>query len=79
MLIFGILGGSFVNMDALPGWVRIASRITPNAWGLDGFSTLALGGSLPDIGIPLLALFVMAAVLFAASTALLSRRGLGTE
>ncbi len=79
MLIFGILGGSFVSMDAMPGWVRLASRITPNAWGLDAFSTLALGGSLPDIGRPLLALLVMAAVLFAASTALLARRGLAKE
>ncbi len=79
MLIFGILGGSFVRIDAMPGWVRLASRITPNAWGLDAFGTLALGGSLPDIGTPLLALLVMAAVLFSVSTALLARRGLGKE
>jgi ABC-2 type transport system permease protein len=79
MLIFGILGGGFVSMDAMPGWVRLASRITPNAWGLDAFSTLALGGSLPDIGRPLLALLVMAIVLFSVSTVLLTRRGLAKE
>jgi ABC-2 type transport system permease protein len=79
MLIFGILGGGFVSMDAMPGWVRLASRITPNAWGLDAFSTLALGGSLPDIGRPLLALLVMAVALFSVSTVLLTRRGLAKE
>ena len=78
MLIFGILGGSFVRMEAMPTWLRLVSRVTPNAWGLDAFSTLALGGSLLDIGTPLLSLLGMGAILFSVSTALLSRRGLAT-
>ncbi|HEX5809243.1 MAG TPA: ABC transporter permease, partial [Anaerolineales bacterium] len=47
MLIFGILGGSFINLEQMPPLVRTLSKITPNAWGLDGFTTLALGGTLP--------------------------------
>ena len=76
MLIFAILGGSFVRLDAMPGWVRAVGMITPNSWGLNGFSTLALGGTLPDILTPIAALLVMAAVLFAISTGILTRRGL---
>ena len=76
MLIFGILGGSFVSLDNFPEWFRTLSKVTPNAWGLDGFSTLALGGSLADIGAPLLALLVMGGLLFGAALLLFNRKGL---
>ncbi|MFH2040186.1 MAG: ABC transporter permease, partial [Chloroflexota bacterium] len=56
MLIFGILGGSFTSRDILPDWLRTLSLITPNAWGLDGFQTLALGGRLTDILTPITSL-----------------------
>jgi ABC-2 type transport system permease protein len=76
MLTFGILGGGFVNMDNMPAWFRLITKITPNAWGLDGFTTLALGGGLHDILTPLLALLVMGLVLFAIAVILFNRRGL---
>jgi ABC-2 type transport system permease protein len=76
MLTFGILGGSFISMDNMPDWFALLSKITPNAWGLDGFSTLAMGGRLADIGIPVLGLVLMGTVLFAIAAAILSRRGL---
>jgi ABC-2 type transport system permease protein len=76
MLTFGILGGTFVNMDAMPAWFRYVSKITPNAWGLDGFTTLALGGGMQDIQTPILALLVMGLVLFAIAVILFKRRGL---
>jgi ABC-type multidrug transport system permease subunit len=63
MLIFGLLGGSFISLENMPGWFRLVSRITPNAWGLDGFSTLAMGGALGDILPALLALLGMGALL----------------
>jgi ABC-2 type transport system permease protein len=72
-LLFGLLGGSFFDPDVLPFWFRMAGRITPNAWGLDGFVTLAQGGRLSDIGLPLAGLLVMGALLFALA-ALLFRR-----
>ncbi len=75
-LTFGILGGTFINMSSLPGWFQLLSKITPNAWGLDGFTTLALGGRLADIAGPVLAMLAMGAVLFTAAVILLSRRGI---
>ena len=74
MLIFGILGGTFIQTNFMPGWFQAFSRITPNAWGLDGFTILGLGGSLTDLGKPLLGLAVMGVVLFAVSILLFSRR-----
>jgi len=76
MLTFGILGGTFVNLDAMPAWFRYISKITPNAWGLEGFTTLALGGGLHDIVTPILALLAMGLILFAIAVLLFNRRGL---
>jgi ABC-2 type transport system permease protein len=76
MLIFGILGGSFINIGQLPAFVQTLSKITPNAWGLDGFTTLALGGTLKNLAEPITALLVMGAVLFGISVVLFSRNGL---
>ena len=75
-LIFGILGGTFLNMDAMPAWFRVLTKITPNAWGLDGFTTLALGGRLADVWTPVLALAAMGLVLFGVALAILNRRGI---
>ncbi len=75
-LIFGILGGTFINMDAMPAWFRAATKITPNAWGLDGFTTLALGGRLTDVWTPVIALLVMGLVLFGVALAILARKGI---
>jgi ABC-2 type transport system permease protein len=74
--VFGILGGSFVQTSIMPGWFQWLSKITPNAWGLDGFTILGLGGSLVDLGKPLLGLAVMGVALAVVSIALFSRRSL---
>jgi ABC-2 type transport system permease protein len=74
MLTFAILGGSFIQLSIMPGWFQVISKITPNAWGLDGFTILGLGGSLADLGKPLLGLAVMGLVLFAISIYIFSRR-----
>ena len=74
MLIFGLLGGSFFSMSALPRWVQVFSHISPNAWGMDGFSSLALGDGLSAITTPVLALLLMAALLFGAAALLINRR-----
>jgi ABC-2 type transport system permease protein len=75
MLIFGLLGGSFFSLSNLPGWVQVFSHISPNAWGMDGFTTLALGGGLAYILTPVLALFAMAVILFTIAVILINRRG----
>jgi ABC-2 type transport system permease protein len=76
MLIFGILGGSFISLEQLPSFMRTISRITPNAWGLDGFSTLALGGTLKNLTEPITALLIMGAVLFGIAVVIFNRSGL---
>jgi len=74
MLTFGILGGSFIQISFMPGWYQWLSRITPNSWGLDGFTILGLGGTLADLGKPLLGLALMGVILFGVSIILFSRR-----
>jgi ABC-2 type transport system permease protein len=64
MLIFGVLGGSFFQLSNLPGWIQIVSQLTPNHWGIDGFTILGLGGWLGDLGGTLLGLFLMGVILF---------------
>jgi len=75
-LTFGMLGGTFINMDNMPAWFRVLSKVTPNAWGMDGFVTLALGGRLADIRTPVAALLAMGALLFIIAVLILNRRGL---
>lgn len=76
MLIFSVLGGSFINLEQMHPLVQTMSGITPNRWGLDGFTTLALGGTLVNLGQPIFALLVMGALLFAVSTVIFSRTNL---
>lgn len=76
MLMFGILGGSFINVSNMPPFVQSLSKITPNAWGLDGFTTLAQGGTLTDITTPLTALLLMGTVLFMIAMAVFNRKGI---
>jgi ABC-2 type transport system permease protein len=76
MLIFGIMGGSFINIDQMPPFVRSFSRITPNAWALDGFTSLGLGGTLADVTTPILALLSMGMILFIFSVFLFGKKNL---
>jgi ABC-2 type transport system permease protein len=76
MLIFSILGGSFINLENFPPFIQTISKITPIAWGLDGFTTLALGGTLSNLVNPITALLVMGSVLFGISVVLFNRNGL---
>jgi ABC-2 type transport system permease protein len=76
MLIFGILGGSFIDLEQFPPLMQTISKITPNAWGLDGFTTLALGGTLRNLMEPITALLTMGALLFGISIVLFSRNGI---
>lgn len=73
MLVFGLIGGSFTTLPDTP-MLNAISKITPNAWAIDGFVSLHLGGGLADITTPLLALLAMAAILFGLSAIIFSRR-----
>jgi ABC-2 type transport system permease protein len=59
----------------MPPLVQTLSKITPNAWGLDGFTTLALGGTLSSLMEPIMALLIMGTLLFGIAVALFSRNG----
>lgn len=76
MLLFGLLGGSFFQLEMLPGWLQTLSKITPNAWANEGFLILSLGGKLTDIQSMLMALFIMGLVLFVTATLMISKRSL---
>jgi ABC-2 type transport system permease protein len=76
MLTFGVLGGNFVSTAGMPEWFRLLGKITPNAWGLDGFVALGLGDGLPQIAGTLAGLLVMAVVLFPISAWMLRRRSI---
>ncbi|MFN8401837.1 MAG: ABC transporter permease [Anaerolineales bacterium] len=76
MLIFGILGGSFIQLENMPASVQMLSRITPNAWALDGFTTLALGGTLLNLFTPIIALLTMGGILFVISVLLFGKKNL---
>jgi len=67
MLLFGIMGGAFISVDSFGGVMKLISKITPHAWALDGFETLALGGTLNDIVVDLIGLLVMTVLLFGIS------------
>ncbi len=79
MLTFGILGGSFFNMSNLPVWLQRLSLITPNAWGINGFGILAMGGKLADLGGTLAGLLVMGVVLFGISSLLFNRQAIAQK
>jgi ABC-2 type transport system permease protein len=74
MLIFGMLGGTFISTSAFSGAISWLSRLTPHSWALDGFGELALGRGLNGILVPVLALLAMAAVLFGLSVLVFRRR-----
>jgi ABC-2 type transport system permease protein len=76
MLLFGLLGGSFLNLEGMPDWFNLVSKITPNAWGLDGFTTLAMGGNLSNVMLPVLGLMAMGIILFIVSLLLFNRKGI---
>jgi ABC-2 type transport system permease protein len=79
MLIFGLLGGSFFDITMLPKWVQTISKVSPNAWGMEGFLDLARGGGIASVRTPVIALLIMGAVLFIAASLWLSKRGLARQ
>jgi ABC-2 type transport system permease protein len=36
-LLLGLLGGVMVPLFVMPGWLQAIGRLTPVAWGLEGF------------------------------------------
>lgn len=79
MLLFGILGGSFFDLSMLPDWIQVVNKITPNAWTIDGFYILSVGGRLSGIIEHIIALLIMGLVLFITAAFLIRHRGLAQK
>jgi ABC-2 type transport system permease protein len=73
-LAFAGLAGNFFPRQVLPEWIRTASYVTPNAWGLEAFGKLTAGGTLSDVVVPIAGLLVMAVILFGLATLLFRRQ-----
>ena len=79
MLLFGVLGGSFFDLSMLPDWIRVINKTTPNAWAIDCFYILSLGGKLTDILPNIYALLIMGAVLFLIAAFWIRKHGLARK
>jgi ABC-2 type transport system permease protein len=73
-LVFAMCAGNLVPRVYMPEWLRTISLITPNAWGLEGYTKLGAGAGLQDIGYIIFALLVMSLVLIALSTLMFRRQ-----
>ncbi len=79
MLLFGILGGSFFDISLLPDWVSLINKITPNAWTIDGFYLLSIGGTLHHVLPNVFALFIMGLILMAFASVWIRKYGLARK
>jgi ABC-2 type transport system permease protein len=75
IIVWSMLGGSFVPIDGMPSFLLPISRTTPTYWAVDGFTTLiqkdgGLAEILPNIAI----LGVVGAALLAAGALVLRRK-----
>ncbi len=73
-LVFAGLAGNFVPRQNYPEWLQRISLITPNAWALDGFQSLGLGGGLQAVLLPIVALTIMGVILFGVAMVLFRRQ-----
>lgn len=63
-----LLGGNFVPLTALPGFLRQAALFTPNGWAMRGFVELSNGASVRDV-LPNVGMLVAMAALAGAAAA----------
>ena len=75
MLSFGILGGSFFSVELGPPLLQALARLTPNYWGLQGFTVLSSGAPLADLARPIAALWLMGLTLFVVAVLIFRRSG----
>ena len=73
-LVFAALAGNFVPRQNYPEFLQQIGLITPNAWALEGFEALGMGGGMQEVLPMIAALTIMGAVLFAIATVLFRRQ-----
>lgn len=75
-MIVGGLGGGFVPVDILPGWVRPAAPVSPVYWAMEGYTKAILeGGGVGDVLRPVGVLLAIAAGLAAIAVVAMRREG----
>lgn len=74
-LLFGLIGGSFFG-GTVSGPLAILGKVTPNAWGQDGFAMLARGDTLVDLLPVIGALWMMCLVLVVIAVVIFNRKGM---
>ena len=70
-----ILGGVFVPVDALPGWLQPVSRALPMTYLLDGMKELTQQGATGDLALDVLVLAGFVVLAAVAAVAVLRLRG----
>ncbi|MCX6047878.1 MAG: ABC transporter permease [Chloroflexi bacterium] len=73
-LIFSLVGGSLIPMDRFPAWLQRIAQLTPNYWGMAGFTKLAIGQGLPALTTEISALTIISVFLFGVGLLLYRRR-----
>jgi ABC-2 type transport system permease protein len=74
MIIMGLMAGTFFQIDGLPGFLQMLSRLTFHYWGKDGYEQLSQGSTVVDIMPEIGALLLMAVVTFGIGIWLFRRR-----
>ena len=60
-MIMGGLGGGFVPVDTLPGWVQPLAPLSPAYWAMEGYREAILeGGGIPQVATPVVVLVAWA-------------------
>lgn len=67
-LIFAIGAGNFIARPNLPDWLQLVSFVSPNAWGLEAFTSLTAGGGVSAVLPYLAGMWLMAVILFGLAT-----------
>jgi ABC-type Na+ efflux pump permease subunit len=49
LLLFAFMGGSFIQIESLPGAMQRLAPLSPFYWGTTGYRTLVQGGSLQEV------------------------------
>jgi ABC-2 type transport system permease protein len=68
------LGGVFVPLSALPGWLRVVARALPLTYAVEALRAALEGASFASAGLDLGALAAFSVVLFALAARTLARR-----
>ena len=75
IMVFSMLGGAFIPVSQIPGFLRPISAATPVYWSSQAFATLMLnGGSLADIVPNVVVLTAVGAAMLLGGAAILGRR-----